>query len=246
MKVLVTGHRGYIVSVLAPLLALEGYDVVGLDTDYYAGCDFGSSLGAVRSLRRDVRDARPVDLTGFDAVVHLAALSNDPLGDLNEEWTHRINLDATLTLARAAREAGVRRFVFASSCSMYGASGTDDALDEEAPLRPLTPYAESKVRPKRACGALPTRASLRSRCATRRSTAPRPGCDSTSCSTTWRRGPIRPGRYVSSATARHGDRLYTCATLPSWRARCSRPRRSSSAVRPSTSGPTLRTIGSGS
>lgn len=146
MKILVTGHRGYIGSVLAPLLTVEGYDVVGLDTDYYAGCDFGSSLGAVPSLRLDVRDAQLADLRGFDAVVHLAALSNDPLGDLNEGWTHQINLDGTLALARVAREAGVRRFVFASSCSMYGASGTDDALDEEAPLRPLTPYAESKVR----------------------------------------------------------------------------------------------------
>ena len=109
MKILVTGHRGYIGSVLAPLLTVEGYDVVGLDTDYYAGCDFGSSLGAVPSLRLDVRDAQLADLRGFDAVVHLAALSNDPLGDLNEGWTHQINLDGTLALARVAREAGVRR-----------------------------------------------------------------------------------------------------------------------------------------
>jgi len=78
--------------------------------------------------------------------VHLAALSNDPIGDLNEQWTYDINLDATLRVARAAKDAGVRRFVFASSCSMYGASGTDDLLDEDAPLRPLTAYAESKVR----------------------------------------------------------------------------------------------------
>jgi nucleoside-diphosphate-sugar epimerase len=146
VKVLVTGHRGYIGSVLALLLADDGHDVVGLDTDYYAGCDFGPVNGAVASVRLDVRDARPADLQGFDAVVHLAALSNDPLGDLNEEWTHRINLDGTLALARAARDAGVARFVFSSSCSIYGASGTDDPLDEDAPVRPLTAYAESKVR----------------------------------------------------------------------------------------------------
>ena len=128
------------------MLALDGYEVVGLDVEYYAGCDFGSAQDAVPSIRLDIRDVQPADLTGFDAVVHLAALSNDPLGDLNEAWTHRINRDGTLALARAAREAGVRRFVFSSSCSIYGASGTDDGLDEEAPVRPLTPYAESKVR----------------------------------------------------------------------------------------------------
>jgi nucleoside-diphosphate-sugar epimerase len=88
----------------------------------------------------------PADLAGFDAVLHFAALSNDPLGDMNKQWTYEVNRDGTLAIARVAREAGVRRFVFASSCSMYGASGTDDALDEEAPLRPLTAYAESKVR----------------------------------------------------------------------------------------------------
>jgi nucleoside-diphosphate-sugar epimerase len=146
VKVLVTGHRGYIGSVLAPLLAQAGHDVVGLDTEYYAGCDFGAPLATVPSLRLDLRDASPTDLAGFDAIVHLGALSHDPLGDLNEGWTYEINRDGTLALAHAAREAGVRRFVFASSCAMYGASGTDDELDEEAALRPLTPYAESKVR----------------------------------------------------------------------------------------------------
>ena len=96
-------------------------------------------------LALDVRDVRPADLEGFDAVVHLAALSNDPLGDFNPSWTYAINLDGTIALARAAKEAGVARFVFASSCSMYGAAEGDAALDEAAPLRPLTPYAESKV-----------------------------------------------------------------------------------------------------
>src|SRR5262249_26024729 len=130
VKVLVSGHHGYIGSVLAPLLAEAGHDVTGLDLDLYAGFDFGLELGDVPSLQRDVRKTPEEALAGFDAVVHLAALSNDPLGDLNEEWTYDVNRDGTLALARAAREAGVRRFVFASSCSMYGASGSDEALDE--------------------------------------------------------------------------------------------------------------------
>ena len=146
MKVLVTGHEGYIGSVLAPHLADAGHDVVGLDTGLYRGCDFGAPPRRLPALAIDVRDVVPADLAGFDAVVHYAALSNDPLGDLDPGLTEDVNRDGTLRLARAAREAGVRRFVFASSCSMYGASGTDDALDESAPLRPLTAYAESKVR----------------------------------------------------------------------------------------------------
>ena len=146
MRVLVTGHHGYIGSVLAPFLAAAGHDVVGYDTQLYRGCDFGEDRGSVSDRLADVRDVKAADVDGFDAVVHYAALSNDPLGDLDASLTEDINRDGTLRLAQAAREAGVRRFVFASSCSMYGASGTDDALDEQAPLRPLTPYAESKVR----------------------------------------------------------------------------------------------------
>lgn len=145
MRVLVTGHHGYIGSVLAPILRDAGHDVVGLDTFFYRGCDFGSTdeLEPARAL--DVRDASATDVGEFDAIVHLAALSNDPLGDLQPELTYAINRDATIALAQAAKEAGVRRFVFASSCSMYGAAEGDTALDESAPLRPLTPYAESKV-----------------------------------------------------------------------------------------------------
>jgi nucleoside-diphosphate-sugar epimerase len=146
MKILVTGHHGYIGSVLAPYLADAGHDVSGLDTQFYRGCDFGPDRASVDGLIADVRDVTPAELEGFDAIVHLAALSNDPLGDLDPNLTRHINGDGTLLLARAAREAGVRRFVFASSCSMYGAAGTDEPLDEHAPLRPLTPYAESKVR----------------------------------------------------------------------------------------------------
>ena len=145
MKIIVTGHHGYIGSVLAPALAEAGHEVVGLDTFYYRGCDFGRSDEFEPAVSRDVRDVRLDDLEGFDAVVHLAALSNDPLGDLNSGWTYSINRDGTIALARAAKEAGVRRFVFASSCSMYGAAESGTALTEEAPLRPLTPYAESKV-----------------------------------------------------------------------------------------------------
>jgi nucleoside-diphosphate-sugar epimerase len=155
--VLVTGHHGYIGSVLAPLLQEAGHDVTGLDTAYYRGCDFGPEVGAVPSIVADVRDVKPEQLAGFDAVVHLAALSNDPLGDFAPELTFDINLEGTLIVARAAQEAGVRRFVFASSCSMYGASDTDALLDESAPLRPLTPYAESKVRAEEALAEMASR-----------------------------------------------------------------------------------------
>jgi nucleoside-diphosphate-sugar epimerase len=145
MRVLVTGHHGYIGSVLAPALREAGHEVVGLDTFYYRGCNFGDGAEFKPALALDLRDVQPTDVEGFDAVVHLAALSNDPLGDFNPSWTYSINRDATITLASAAKEAGVQRFVFASSCSMYGAAEGDAALTEAAPLRPLTPYAESKV-----------------------------------------------------------------------------------------------------
>jgi nucleoside-diphosphate-sugar epimerase len=145
VKILVTGHHGYIGSVLAPALREAGHDVVGLDTFYYRGCDFGEPAAFEPTLSLDVRDVRPDDIDGFDAIVHLAALSNDPLGDFNPDWTYGINRDGAIALARAGKAAGVRRFIFASSCSMYGQAGGDAPLDEGAPLRPLTPYAESKV-----------------------------------------------------------------------------------------------------
>ncbi len=154
MKVLVTGHHGYIGSVLAPIVREAGHDVVGLDTFYYRGCDFGSDVEWEPAFEMDVRAASRRELVGVAAIVHLAALSNDPLGDLDPGWTYAINLDGTIALARAAKEAGVRRFVLASSCSMYGAADGDALMGEDAPLRPLTPYAESKVRAEEALGEL--------------------------------------------------------------------------------------------
>jgi nucleoside-diphosphate-sugar epimerase len=145
MRVLVTGHHGYIGAVLAPFLRAAGYEVTGLDTLFYEGCDLGSDDESVPALGLDVRDVGPDHLAEYDAVVHLAALSNDPLGDLSADLTRQINFEATLRLAGAAKQAGVRRFVFSSSCSMYGTSSADESVDEEAPLRPLTAYAESKV-----------------------------------------------------------------------------------------------------
>ena len=144
MRILVTGHRGYIGARMVPLLLDAGHDVVGLDIDLYAGCDFGEPLVEVPQHVLDVRDVEPRHCEGIDAVVHLAALSNDPLGDLNPQLTYDINHRGSIRLARAAKEAGVSRFLFSSSCSLYGASG-DDVLDEEASFHPVTPYAETKI-----------------------------------------------------------------------------------------------------
>jgi nucleoside-diphosphate-sugar epimerase len=146
MRVLVTGHNGYIGSVMVPILRQAGHDVVGLDTFYFEDCTLRDDEDPVAEIRKDIRDLQASDLQNFDAVVHLAALCNDPLGDLHPEWTHDINHRASVRLARIAREAGARRYLYASSCSMYGAAGGDDILTEDAPLRPLTAYAVSKVK----------------------------------------------------------------------------------------------------
>jgi nucleoside-diphosphate-sugar epimerase len=145
LRVLVTGHHGYVGSIVTPMVAAAGHDVVGLDTFFYEGCDLGADERPFEERRGDIRDVTADELEGFDAVVHLAALSNDPLGDLDPELTYDINLRGTLNVAEEAKRAGVERFLFASSCSMYGAASGDDLLDESALLRPLTPYAESKV-----------------------------------------------------------------------------------------------------
>lgn len=146
MNVLVTGQKGYIGSVLTVMGTRAGHTITGLDTDYYYDCDFTFPQSQLPALQIDIRHITPADLAGFQAIIHLAALSNDPLGDLNAELTYAINRDATIKLAEAAKAAGVERFVYASSCSIYGASGPDDVVTEESPLKPLTPYAESKVR----------------------------------------------------------------------------------------------------
>lgn len=144
MKVLVTGARGYIGTVMAPLLKAAGHDVVGLDTDLYRRSTFGEWREAIPTTVKDVRAVEVADLAGFDAIVHLAALSNDPLGDLNPELTYEINHRASVRLARIGKEAGVRRFVFASSCSNYGAAG-DAPVTETSELNPVTAYGRSKV-----------------------------------------------------------------------------------------------------
>ena len=145
MRILVTGHRGYIGTAMVPMLLGAGHEVVGLDSDLFQQCTFAPGIHEVPELTLDVRDVETTHLEGFDAVVHLAALSNDPLGDLSPAITYDINHVASVRLARLAKEAGVRRFLYSSSCSSYGRAG-DDLVDETAELHPLTAYAISKVR----------------------------------------------------------------------------------------------------
>jgi nucleoside-diphosphate-sugar epimerase len=148
MRVLMTGHSGYIGSVMAPMFQDAGHTVVGLDNFLFAGCTLGACPPEIPALRRDLRDVQRDDLTGFDAVVHLAALSNDPLGNVNAECTYDINHWASVRLAELAKKAGVPRFLYSSSCSLYGVAG-DAPVTEEAEFHPVTPYGESKVRAER-------------------------------------------------------------------------------------------------
>jgi nucleoside-diphosphate-sugar epimerase len=145
MRILLTGHDGYIGHVLTPMLLERGHDVTGLDSCLYEGCGFSPQEDLhVPMIRKDIRDVTREELRGFDAVAHLAGISNDPLGDLSPQTTYSINHEASVRLAKLAKQAGVSRFVFSSSCSNYGAAG-DDYLSEEASFNPVTPYAESKV-----------------------------------------------------------------------------------------------------
>lgn len=153
MRTLVTGHRGYIGSVLTPLLVEAGHDVVGLDTGYFDACTLVPDRVTVPAIEKDLRDIAPADVEGFDAIVHLGALSNDPIGNLNTGWTEQINTQASIRLAEYAKAAGVRRFLFSSSCIMYGMSEAA-VVDETAPLAPRTDYARSKVEAEHALAAM--------------------------------------------------------------------------------------------
>ncbi|HSA79945.1 MAG TPA: SDR family oxidoreductase [Geminicoccaceae bacterium] len=145
MRVLLTGNEGYIGTILIPWLWARNHDVIGLDSGLFRECTLRSAMRPVPTIRRDVRDVELGDLDGIDAVIHLAGLSNDPLGNLNPRLTFEINHEAAVRLAEVAKRAGVRRFLYASSCSVYGAAG-DEFLDEDSPFNPVTPYAESKAR----------------------------------------------------------------------------------------------------
>jgi nucleoside-diphosphate-sugar epimerase len=153
MQVLVAGDRGYIGAVLVPILQAAGHDVVGLDVGWYDGCDFGAQPTGYEQRTADIRDVAPEDVDGFDAVIHLAAISNDPIGHLNPEATYAVNAYGAVHMAKIAKVAGVTRFLFSSSCSLYGAAG-DKPVDETGRFNPVTPYGQSKAMAERGLGEL--------------------------------------------------------------------------------------------
>ena len=152
-RVLVTGHNGYIGSVMSPYLVSRGFEVSGLDIGYFSECTLVPDAAQIPAVKKDLRDLAPENLKGFDAVVHLGALSNDPIGNLNDSWTEEINYQASVKLAELAKAAGVGRFLFSSSCIMYG-SADSLIVTEDSPLDPKTEYARSKVKAERALTAL--------------------------------------------------------------------------------------------
>ncbi|MBN2057324.1 MAG: NAD(P)-dependent oxidoreductase [Candidatus Saganbacteria bacterium] len=145
MKVLVTGNNGYIGNVMCPMLLSEGFDVVGLDSNYFEGCEFEQRQAKIGQIVKDIRQVAAEDFQGVDAVIHLAGLSNDPIGELNPGITEKINLDASVRCAQLAKQAGVKRFVFASSCSVYGVAKEGEMISEQGELNPVTAYAKSKI-----------------------------------------------------------------------------------------------------
>lgn len=144
MKVLVTGHKGFIGVHLVDLLKAQGHFVVGCDLNLFQGCEWTSYVQPDKELIKDVRSLSQKDLEGIDCVMHLAAISNDPMGELNADITYSINRDASIRLASLAKKSGVPRFLFASSCSIYGRGEKLD-LDEQAALNPQSAYAASKI-----------------------------------------------------------------------------------------------------
>lgn len=153
MRVIVTGNLGYIGTVMTLMLHAQGYEVTGIDTNFYEDCGFGDAPPPIITIRKDIRDVEISDLKGFDAIMHLSALSNDPLSDFNPQITYDINYKASFRLAQLAKAAGVQRFIFSSSCSVYGESASE-VLTEEAQPNPITAYAQSKLLAEKAISKL--------------------------------------------------------------------------------------------